>query len=222
MVNARAASSRYASRASVSCALRDELAKLLGVEAEPEDEKIKRAVREAAVGWLAMSAAIAVSGGGTSDFAANGGYPAGPEIRKRTADAEPALEALLNACADRAPALVAEPVNCLPLARLAVWVPIDEWLRPLDEWRSEADATTDDSAEACVASLRAHLLEKWETPSVLHPALALAGDTRSAAIPESAHRAAYVFSKTLVAAGSGSASVKAALEEALCGEPQEG
>ena len=47
--------------------------------------------------------------------------------------------------------------------------------------------------EACVASLRVHLLEKWETPEVLHGALAFVGETRTAQVPEAAHRVRSVL-----------------------------
>ena len=197
-------------------ALKDLALSFLKQEAE-EESGIKSEVAEAANSWAAMSAAVAVSGGATSDFSTNGGYPASPLIKEKIDATKPALDDLLAACVDKAPALVAEPQACLPVARLATWIPREQWQRPLDEWSGPEKAAADD-AEACAASLRQHLLEKWDTPAVLHNALEIVGDARSAAVPEAAHRAAYAFSAVLAAAGSGSASVKDALEKELSGE----
>ena len=207
-----------APRSLISCSMRDALAQFLGGDPLPEAE-IEPTVREALKGWSAMSAAIAVSGGGTSDFSADGGYPKQAAIRSRVDEAAPALEELLRACAESAPALVAEPFACLPLARLATWIPREQWQRPLEDWEgpgAEADAAT------CIASLRGHLLERWDTPPVLHDALSLTGDARASSVPEAAHRASFAFVSVLSAAGSGSASVKEALEIAISGEPADG
>ena len=194
----------------------DAIQQFLGGEPLPEPEgAIKPEVRDALDGWAAMSAAISLTGGATSDFSANGGYPKSAFIRAKVSKDQPALNALVDACADRAPALVAEPEASLPLARLAAWVPREQWQRPLDEWEGPEKGA---DAAACVASLRAHLLEKWDTPAVLHDVLSYMGDDRAAQVPEAAHRASYAYTRVLSAAGSGSASVKDALEGALCGE----
>ena len=151
-----------------------------------------------------MSAAVAVSGGATSDFSTNGGYPAPPLIAPRLND---------KAGAGRFARCVRRQGTC-PRRRAASACRLrgsrrgyarEQWQRPLDEWSGPEKAAADD-AEACAASLRQHLLEKWDTPAVLHNALEIVGDTRSAAVPEAAHRAAYAFSAVLAAAGSGSAS----------------
>ena len=49
-------------------------------------------------------------------------------------------------------------------------------------------------------------------------ALNFRGDARAATVPESAHRAAFAFSSVLMAAGSGTASVRDALNAAIAEE----
>ena len=165
-----------------------------------------------------MSAAIAVSGGGNNDFSTNGGFPNSTLVQDKIAGSQMALLDLLKAAKKKAPVLIAEPASCLPLVRLAVWVPREQWVRPLDEW--EVDGGSKKSAKAAFASLRAHLLEQWPVASVLHGALELTGDGRSAQVPESVHRQAFAFTSVLVAAGSGSASVKDSLEAAITPPPR--
>jgi hypothetical protein len=107
-----------ARHAPVACSMRDALKQFLGGESNffEEDQVVSEEVREAARSWAAMSAAIAVSGGGASDFSTNGGYPSSKAIRARLEETEQALEDLLEACAEKAPALVAEPQAVLPVA----------------------------------------------------------------------------------------------------------
>ena len=190
---------------------------------EVDESGVPFEVRAAAKRWLSMSAAVAVSGGGTSDFSANGGFPSQSALAQRLEASQPALDELLEACVKVAPALVKDEFGaCLPLARIAAWVPKDQWVRPLEEWEGPGQQKGADAAAfKCVASLREHLLEKWETPRVLHDSLSLVGDDRAAAVPEAAHRQAHAFSNVLAQAGSGTASVKDALETALCGAPEE-
>jgi hypothetical protein len=222
--------------------------------------RVSPSVRSAASAWLTMSSAVAI-GGATTDFAAAGGYPSSAEIRAKIEGAAPVLEELLIVCGRLAPALVADEEACLPLARLAAWVPKERWVRPLSEWKGpegdtggegmpeghtgeegvlgvgdadgesdarkevhtggegdivgegdinwedtdgEDDSDEDDdtdggddgdeeedtaggpvsgpSADACLRSLMAHLLERWDTPLVLHGALAFQGDGRSSQV----------------------------------------
>ena len=184
-------------------------------EEEEEDGGVSREVLEAAGRWAAMSAAVAISGGATSDFNREGGFPRQDLIISRAETSEAALNDLLTRCASVAPSLVAEPVAVLPVCRLAAWVPRSDWVNPLETWEGPGE---DADAAACLASLRQHLLEKWDTPEMLHGALGIIGDGRSASVPEAAHRASYAFTIALAKAGRGDASVKDALEAALCGE----
>lgn len=141
-------------------------------------------VASAARDWLAMSSAVSV-GGATTDFSSAGGYPAPEVIGGVMSAVEPALDALLAACVKRAPALVADEEACLPLARIAAWVPRERWVRPLAEWAGpEGGVPSSLNAEACLRSLSAHLLETWETPAVLHGALDFRGDDRASQVHE--------------------------------------
>ena len=93
-----------------------------------------------AVQWLAMSCAINLSEGeGLQPFAVPEGWmaaPSAPPAQAFTNDQlieeierhEPALLALLEACAERAPSLCT-PSAMLPLARLAAWTERDAWVR---------------------------------------------------------------------------------------------
>tara|TARA_B110001452_G_scaffold2199_1_gene1893 strand:- start:1024 stop:2727 length:1704 start_codon:yes stop_codon:yes gene_type:complete len=172
-------------------------------------------VEAAAQDWAGMSAAVAVSGGARSDFASRGGYPDQDDIETRVAEAQESLSALLQACEDRAPALIADEAAVLPLARLAVWVPQAEWVRPLEEWDAAGLGGAD--ASSSLRSLTAHLLETWETPSVLHGALAHRGEERGSAVTEAAHRVSYAFTLAQAAAGAGTANVRDALGDAILG-----
>jgi len=172
-------------------------------------------VREAAEQHAAMAVAIAISGGATSDFSAKGGYPRNRLIQQRYDSRRDALNDLLVACAQHAPALVANPAACLPVARLAMWVPSESWVRPLEEWEG-ADLSNRAGVQEGIASLRRHLLEKWDTPGVLHDAVSFVGSDCSARVPEAAHRASYAFTTTLAAAGAGD-SVRERLAAAVCG-----
>lgn len=158
-----------------------------------------------------MCAAIALSGAGRSSFAAQGGYPAPELIAAKAAAVRPLLDDLLEACAAKAPPLVATPRTVLTLARLAAWLPREAWVRPLAEWEGCADQ----SEWECLRSLEAHALERWPTPASLHGSLAFVGDERASGVPESAHRAAAAFFEVQVSAGAGAASVRAALLAAL-------
>lgn len=168
------------------------------------------AVNDAARDWAVMCAAVELSGGAKSDFATAGGYPESEAIAARVEAAQPTLDALLQACEARAPALVATEDATLPLARLALWTDESSWARPLATW-----AGSDGNASVALRSLAAHLLEKWDTPSVLHAALAYAGPSDSASVPEAAHRVAWAFVTVQRKAGLGLASVKDALQEAV-------
>lgn len=176
---------------------------------------LKPEVEAAAQDWAAMSAAVAVSGGARSSFASRGGYPDQDDIELRLAESQESLSELLQVCEDRAPALIADELAVLPLARLAVWVPQTEWVRPLEEW--DADGLAEADASSSLRSLTAHLLETWETPSVLHGALAHRGEERGAAVTEAAHRVAYAFASVQAAAGAGKANVRDALGDAIIG-----
>ena len=93
-----------------------------------------------AVQWLAMSCAINLSEGeGLQPFAVPEGWMAAPsappaqaftndELIEEIERHEPALLALLEACAERAPSLCT-PSAMLPLARLAAWTERDAWVR---------------------------------------------------------------------------------------------
>ena len=83
-------------------------------EEEEEDGGVSREVLEAAGRWAAMSAAVAISGGATSDFNREGGFPRQDLIISRAETSEAALNDLLTRCASVAPSLVAEPVAVLP------------------------------------------------------------------------------------------------------------
>ncbi len=183
----------------------------------PDDapSRVDPEVRGAAYDAAAAAAAVLITGGAKYDFASLGGYPDGEKVREALADAQPALDSLLEACAARAPALVADARAVLPLARLAVWFPPERHVRPLAEWDG---AFTSTDGEASLRSLTRHLLETWETPEVLHGALDFSGEQRAAAVPEAAHRVAYAFSLAQAAAGSGAANVRDALNGALSTE----
>ena len=94
-----------------------------------------------------------------------------------------------------------------------MWVDRDEWINPIETWEGAGEDVDVTEAEA---SLRRHLLEKWDTPEVLHCALGFKGDERAASVPESAHRIAHAFTEVLAQAGRGDSSVKNALDAALC------
>ena len=184
---------------------------------------VRPSVKEAAFEWAAMSAAVAVSGGALNDFASSGGYSSAEAIREKLNASTPALERLLNACAKRAPALVAEEEAVLPLARLAVWTDETEWVRPLDQWDGKALIHADEEsasggggdetqASRALRSLASHLLELWHVPPPLHSALAFRGAKSANAVPEAAHRVAYAFTAAQASAGRGDGSVKAVLQ----------
>lgn len=138
-------------------------------------------LREGAAGWLGFCSAISLSDGkGLQPFASPIGWladysppPAQAYTQLELMDEilrhEPSLNALLDACAHRAPSLCTVS-SLLPLARLAAWTS-DHWVRPLDEWQGEVHAGEDDVEAATLRSLVSHLLERWETPEVLHGAL---------------------------------------------------
>lgn len=173
------------------------------------DEEVMKAralagLQSQAVQWLAMSSAISLSDGeGLQPFAVPQGWMAAPsappaqsftndELSAEIERREPALLALLKACAERAPSLCT-PSAMLPLARLAAWTERDAWVRPLDEWEGEDDGSaglglggdagagsSEGAAKeaarqareaAALRGLTAHLLEKWEVPEALHSAL---------------------------------------------------
>ena len=175
-------------------------------DAVVEDPEVTKAralagLQSQAVQWLAMSSAINLSDGeGLQPFAVPQGWmaaPSAPPVQSFTNDElsaeierrEPALLALLKACAERAPSLCT-PSAMLPLARLAAWTERDAWVRPLDEWEGEDDGSaglglagagpSEEAAKeaarqareaAALRGLTAHLLEKWEVPEALHSAL---------------------------------------------------
>ena len=173
--------------------------------------RLRPEVKDAAEEWATMCAAIAVSGGGESSFADSGGYPSPQQIARELEEAKGALEVLLQACAAKAPALVADPLSVLPLARLAVWVPQGQWVRGIEDWEgAEANA----NASTALRSLSAHLLETYDTPPVLHAALGFCGNEKAALVPEGAHRVSYAFTQALVAAGAGKP-VREALNAAI-------
>lgn len=178
-------------------------------DAVVEDPEVMKArtlagLQSQAVQWLAMSSAIDLSDGeGLQPFAVPQGWMAAPsappaqsftndELSAEIERREPALLALLKACAERAPSLCT-PSAMLPLARLAAWTERDAWVRPLDEWEGEGDgsarldlggdagagssegaakeASKQAREAAALRGLTAHLLEKWEVPEALHSAL---------------------------------------------------
>ena len=114
-------------------------------DANAEDPEVTKAralsrLQSQAVQWLAMSSAINLSEGeGLQPFAVPEGWmaaPSAPPAQAFTNDEliaeierhEPALLALLEACAERAPSLCT-PSAMLPLARLAAWTERDAWVR---------------------------------------------------------------------------------------------
>ena len=113
-------------------------------DANAEDPEVTKAralsrLQSQAVQWLAMSSAINLSEGeGLQPFAVPEGWmaaPSAPPAQAFTNDEliaeierhEPALLALLEACAERAPSLCT-PSAMLPLARLAAWTERDAWV----------------------------------------------------------------------------------------------
>eukprot|EP00277_Geminigera_cryophila_P001363 CAMPEP_0179428606 /NCGR_PEP_ID=MMETSP0799-20121207/14228_1 /TAXON_ID=46947 /ORGANISM="Geminigera cryophila, Strain CCMP2564" /LENGTH=542 /DNA_ID=CAMNT_0021204169 /DNA_START=141 /DNA_END=1769 /DNA_ORIENTATION=- len=176
--------------------------------------RVRPEVLEAASDWATMCAAVCVSGGAASDFSRNGGYPARNDISRRTEASKKSLDLLLDMCARKAPQLVKDEFGVLPLARLAVWVPLENWVRPLEEWEGVGKEA---NASVALRSITAHVLEKYETPEVLHTALSFRGDASAASVPEAAHRSSYAFVAALVAAGAGSP-VREALNKALLGD----
>ena len=114
-------------------------------DANAEDPEVTKArslsrLQSQAVQWLAMSSAINLSEGeGLQPFAVPQGWMAAPsappaqafsndELIAEIERHEPALLALLEACAERAPSLCT-PSAMLPLARLAAWTERDAWVR---------------------------------------------------------------------------------------------
>ena len=175
-------------------------------------------LRMAADQWLGMCSAITLSGeAGLQPFSAPSGWLADmspPPAQAYTQDEliteaelhEPAMSALLDACADRAPVLCSIPA-VVPLARLAAWTS-GRWVRPLDEWEGD----TSDDEESALRSLTAHLLEKWDVPPALHGALVYRDGPP---ISEAAHRVAKAFLEVHVGAGAGDGSVLSLLRSAV-------
>ena len=182
----------------------------VGGDAQPEGGEVQPQVRDAAREFLAISVAIALTGGGRVMYAnADEGL-----VSKGVEAAQPSLDSLMLTCLQNAPTLVATEESVLPLARLAAWVPREQWVRPLEEWAGPtvADGTAYTGA---LRSLAEHLLELWEVPSALHGALAFTGDGRSATVPEAAHRVSFAFLSAHVAVGAGTASLRDALQETI-------
>ncbi len=204
-ITRRATSSRMGAREDYGEKLQEVLRRQGGIAPD---------VRDACQQYAYVSAAIALTGGGTASFATSGGYPDSERVAAVVAAAQPTLEALLDACVEKAPALVRTPEAVLPVARLALWRPRDTWVRPLDAWDGCDDGA---SAAAALRGLESHLVEKWEVPSVLHGALGFRGEGRSAGIPEAAHRAAYAFFAAHASAGAGTGSVRDSLQTAIGG-----
>ena len=151
--------------------------------------------------WSQISHVIALTS--SSDATALDGAALGAAME----ESAPTLDALLSACAEKAPALVASARDVLPLARLAAWVPRARWARPLEEW-SPAPADAAD-AGAALRSLEQHTLETWPVPEALHGSLAHADSGGGVfACTEAAHRVARGFTLVHAAAGLGEASVR--------------
>ncbi|KAL1504656.1 hypothetical protein AB1Y20_008436 [Prymnesium parvum] len=175
-------------------------------------------LREGAEGWLGLCCAISLTeGSGLQPFAAPRGWLA--EVSPPPAQAytqselvaeierrEPALYALLDACAARAPALCT-PHALLPLARLAAWT--TEWVRPLEEWEGVPAARTE---RVALRSLAGHLLERWAVPPALHGGLEYRDGPP---VSEAAQRVARAFVKVHASVGAGGGSVLQGLRESV-------
>ena len=169
--------------------------------------------RELAERWLVWSGAIALTDeAGLQPFSVPSGWmgsssppPAQAysqaDLEASLETSEPALTALLDAVADRAPSLC-QPDCALPLARLAAWTG-GKWVRALDDWAGEGAGAPLGEA-AALRSLTAHLLETWDVPNALHGALAYEDGPP---VSEAAHRIARAFVAVHAAAGSGENSV---------------
>ena len=188
-------------------------------EVDEEWRREQVQLRAAAEQWLAMSVAIKLSeAGGLQPFSVPAGWMAMPspppsqayteeELVAEVERREPSLSALLDACADRAPSLCSR-ATLLPLARLAAWTS-DGWVRPLEEWAGEDEATRSREVDgerqrAALRGLAAHLLETWEVPPALHGALEYRDGPPTS---EASHRVAKAFLAVHAAAGRGDASV---------------
>jgi hypothetical protein len=77
------------------------------------------------------------------------------KIKRGVEAIEPVLDKLLKTCAKKAPQLVRDELSVLPLARLAAWVPAEQWVRPVEEWEGVDKSYNESSA---LRSLAAHLL----------------------------------------------------------------
>lgn len=184
-------------------------------------------LRAVAQQWLAMSVAIKLSEvGGLQPFSVPSGWLAMPspppsqayteeELVAEVERREPSLSALLEACADRAPSLCRRAA-LLPLARLAAWTS-DGWVRPLEEWAGEDEATQscvndEERQSSALRGLAAHLLETWEVPPALHGALEYRDGPPTS---EASHRISKAFLAVHAAAGRGDASVLQMLRQEI-------
>lgn len=173
-------------------------------------------VREAAHEALVFACAIDLS---DSLGAYSTDQKLAKRMRERVEQLKPVVDELVDACTAHAPALVREAsrsdgsgfAHVRPLARLAAWVPREQWVREPSEWRPPQGA----GAAAALRSLQAHLLEQYDTAPALHGALAFA---TPGGVPctEAAHRVARAFTRILAASGGGRASVRAGLQAEVC------
>mmetsp|Transcript_34530 Transcript_34530/g.72663 ORF Transcript_34530/g.72663 Transcript_34530/m.72663 type:complete len:517 (-) Transcript_34530:486-2036(-) len=159
-----------------------------------------RTLTQQHVNSLALSCAISISswgGQGVDEV----------QLQKRIQDVFPVLKDLVEASV-RAPVLIDSTEAVLPLARLAAWVPREEWIRPLEKWEGSDSESTD----TALRSLIAHLLEQYEVaPSLRYAAMHTDGTPCS----EAAHRVAHTFVSVQSASGGGRASVLNVLRETV-------
>ncbi|KAK3273672.1 hypothetical protein CYMTET_18099 [Cymbomonas tetramitiformis] len=89
------------------------------------------------------------------------------ELWVQQVELDKTLKTLLRLLCVRAPQLLTA-TWLLPVARLAAFIPQEEWERPLGEWEAPP---VEDGGAAAMRSLQAHLVERFPAPRSLEVAL---------------------------------------------------